>query len=327
MGKKDINQSNFFDNKERFADIFNGVLFKGKEIIQATELGEADSVMVMDRGDYSHKIIADKVRKWHGIYISVLMQENQSYIDYAMVIRVMKEEAACYDNQRRKGYEECTGKNQIPDSHERLSGMMKDQRLLPVITLVLYLGEEKPWDGKTELHHLLELPDQLKPFVSNYKINLYDYHDHHDFSHFKTENRFLLELLSISDRKEKIKRISENKNYHFSKDREVAKAMLGILGINCNINKIYDKEEGGYDMRRGVKEWADELKAEGRLEGLTEGRLEGLTEGRLEGRLESTKSIINTLYKKGYLPGEIACMLDLENDYVIKLADGVLKNK
>ena len=60
MGKKDINQSNFFDNKERFADIFNGVLFKGKEIIQATELEEADSVMVMDRGDYSHKIIADK---------------------------------------------------------------------------------------------------------------------------------------------------------------------------------------------------------------------------------------------------------------------------
>lgn len=230
-----------------------------------------------------------------------------------MVIRVMKEEAACYDNQKREGYQECIRKNSTPDSHELLSGMMKEQRLLPVITLVLYLGEEKPWDGKIELHHLLSLPEQLKPFVSNYKINLYDYHEHQDFSQFKTENKLLLELLSISDRKEKIKRITENKEYHLYKDKEVAKAMLGILGINCNINKIYDKEMGGYDMRRGVKEWADELKAEGRLEGLT------------EGRLESTKSIINTLYKKGYLPGEIACMLDLENDYVIKLADGGLK--
>ena len=104
MGKKDISQSNFFDNKERFADLFNGILFGGRQVIHASELEDTDSVMVLDREDHSHKIIADKVRKWHGSYISILIQENQSYIDYGMVIRVMKEEAACYDRQRKSGF-------------------------------------------------------------------------------------------------------------------------------------------------------------------------------------------------------------------------------
>ena len=45
------------------------------------------------------KIIPDKVRKWRGIYIAVLSMENQSKVDYRMVFRAMKSEAAYYERQ------------------------------------------------------------------------------------------------------------------------------------------------------------------------------------------------------------------------------------
>ena len=227
-----------------------------------------------------------------------------------MVIRVMKEEAACYDKQRKSGFTACRKKGRKPDHHEYLSGMMKEQVFHPVITLVLYLGEEKPWDGKTQLHHLLLIPEELKPWVSNYKINLYDYHDHDDFSLFKTENRLLLELLSLSDHKEKLKRITENRKFHFSKDIEVAKAMLGILGIPYDVHKIYNNKSGGYDMRKGLKDWADELKAEGKQ----------------EGRQEGVEGIIHILFQKGFPAKEISSMLDLDDDYVANLAAADHKN-
>ena len=64
------------------------------------------------------------------------------------------------------------------------------------------MGTETPWDGKTELYELPEIDEELKPYVSNYRFNLYDYHGHKDFSVFKTENRYLFEILSRSEDKE-----------------------------------------------------------------------------------------------------------------------------
>jgi len=72
-----------------------------------------------------------------------------------------------------------------------------------VITLVLYLGKEEEWDGAKTLYELLEIDEELKPFISNHRINLFDYNECKDFSCFQTENRVLFELLSNSGNKEK----------------------------------------------------------------------------------------------------------------------------
>ena len=34
MGQQDLYQSDFYDDKSRFADVFNGVLFDGKEVMK-----------------------------------------------------------------------------------------------------------------------------------------------------------------------------------------------------------------------------------------------------------------------------------------------------
>ena len=71
MGQKDLEQSDFYEDKGRFADVFNGVLFDGREVMKPEELETEDSVMVSHRGkNNGKKVICDKVRKWKGRYAS-----------------------------------------------------------------------------------------------------------------------------------------------------------------------------------------------------------------------------------------------------------------
>ena len=47
MGQLDLQQSEYFDSKTRFADAYNGILFNGESIIQPEELEECDSVILL----------------------------------------------------------------------------------------------------------------------------------------------------------------------------------------------------------------------------------------------------------------------------------------
>ena len=41
MGKADMAMSEYLENRKRFADLFNGILFRGKQVIREEELSEA----------------------------------------------------------------------------------------------------------------------------------------------------------------------------------------------------------------------------------------------------------------------------------------------
>ena len=91
MGQEDLYQSDFYEDNNRFSDVFNGVLFHGEDVMKPEELETEDSVMVSTRGTRNgKKIICDKIRRWRGRYVSLLILENQSYVDYRMVLRVME---------------------------------------------------------------------------------------------------------------------------------------------------------------------------------------------------------------------------------------------
>ena len=63
-------------------------------------------------------------------------------------------------------------------SHEEfLSGINKSDRFHPIITLVLYYGESL-WDGPTCLSDMMiSMPDNIKAYFSDYKLNLYSAYD------------------------------------------------------------------------------------------------------------------------------------------------------
>jgi len=250
------------------------------------------------------KVICDKIRKWKGRYVSIFVLENQSYVDYRMVLRVMESEVIGYDKQRKECYA-VKRKNKVRfDKHEYLSRMEKGQKLIPIITLVLYVGKDKLWDGARSLHEMLELDDELKPFVNDFKLNLFDYHDYKDFSMFKTENRLLFEMLANARDKKKMIGVLRRHSHSGEVDEVSARTILGVLNVKADLAKIRKKDEQGrevYDMCQAFEDY----KEDGRKIGLKQGR----KEGKKEGEMMALKMVVKNLMKKQKISFEEAVRL------------------
>ena len=194
-----------------------------------------------------------------------------------MVLRVMQSEVMGYDTQRKEANRKNLRKGIKLIGDEYPSGMKKGQMLVPIITLVLYVGKDKLWDGARSLYEMLEVDEEIKPFVNDFKLNLFDYHDWKDFSRFKTANRLLFEALSCRSDVKKMKRILQNNIENRRVDRESAKAIRGILGVKFDLNAIKIKDEDGrevYDLCKAFDDYKEEGRREGRREGKREGEQE-----------------------------------------------------
>jgi len=309
MGKKDIVEKEYLNEPLHFADACNGILFQGTQLIQPEDLEEADvELFYPDKGP-ANTVRLDGIRYWKkkGIHIAVLALEYQSLTDYHMVFRSMLTESMAYysqwkKNKRRysKEYRRIFGKKRhLHDSKEYLSGMAKDDRFTPVILIVINLGPEK-WDGATTLHEMLNLPEELKQYVNNYKLNIFDYHDCEDFSVFKSEVRVLFEALKAAGKEvcmntlfPRIRRI----------EPETAHLLETLLNIKLDKKHIITDENG--------KEWMDMCKAWD--EHYKSGEKAGIAIG-----IEQT--LFRLVYKKvqkGYNPERIA--VDLEEDISVIL--------
>ena len=290
MGQQDLYQSDFYEDTSRFADIFNGVLFGGKEIMKPEELENEDSVMVgVKRKGNLKKVICDKIRRWKGRYVSIMVLENQSYVDYRMVLRVMEAEVIGYEKQRKESYLAKRREKVKFDSNEYLSRMKKEQKYIPIITLVLYMGKNKLWDGSRSLYEMLELDEEIKPFVNDFKLNLFDYHDYKDFSMFKTENRLLFEMLANAKNKRKMLSVLRKHTDDGKVDKISAQAILGILNVRIDLAKILKKDENGrevYDMCQAFEDYKED------------GRRLGLKQGRKEGELLMALKMVKNLMRK-----------------------------
>lgn len=85
-----------FFNKN-FADQVNGALFQGRQVVKPEEFMPADAQAVYlgkEAGARkNYKAVADKVRLWRGRLIHILAVENQTFVDYHMVVWYGKDKA------------------------------------------------------------------------------------------------------------------------------------------------------------------------------------------------------------------------------------------
>lgn len=161
MGKINNTFTNYFRDKARFADLYNGICFQGKSVISPEMLTDASEVYnevdaektehasvgarVM-RGKRQERIRDIKMRLSTGELLCFLAQENQNLVDYTMPYRCMQYDTMEYGRQlnhlRKKNRE---SKNW--DSWaEEACGIKKTDRLIPIYTLCVYHGLEK-WDN------------------------------------------------------------------------------------------------------------------------------------------------------------------------------------
>ncbi len=111
------------------------------------------------------------------VYV-LLGSENQSSIHYAMPPKNMLYDSINYAAQvdaakaSYKGFKfDEDGVKIAYTSAEFLSGFRKGDKLIPVITAVIYFGKET-WDAPKSIHEMLDVDPALLSFIPDYKINL-----------------------------------------------------------------------------------------------------------------------------------------------------------
>ena len=175
--KKDDLCKNYLKKKEIFADAFNFYLYDGKQVIKPDDLIELDTNEVAklknnvsfqkNRDVFKQVTIMQNDEKCY----MLLGIESQSYIDYGMVVRCMLYDAISYYNQIKE-LENKLKNVKIKTGNEFLSKMGKAARLKPVVTLVIYFGDDE-WDGVTTLHDILEdSSNEIEELIPNYKLHL-----------------------------------------------------------------------------------------------------------------------------------------------------------
>ena len=249
MAEKDITEKNLEVLNDVFADIVNVLLFKGEQVINEKDL-ETDTTKSMFKADGKiHEQERDVSKFWKNgeIRISILGIENQTAQDSDMPLRVISYDGASY-------------KQQLLDK--------KQKKRYPVATLVLYFGTEEKWSKAKHLYDCFEIPEKLKPFVNDYKINVFNiaFLSPKTISMFKSDFKIIAEYFRAKRLNQKYKG-SQEKLKHAN---ETLKMFSALTGDN-SFEKVYNEgnsKKGGITMCDVVKRIRDD----GRTEGITEGQ-------------------------------------------------------
>ena len=152
MAEKDIAEKQLLNLTDVFANVANVLLFDGKALIQPEELTDVlpRSTYVADGKLREQERDVAKIWRKSKIRIALLGLENQSDIDVLMPLRVIGYDGAAYRNELNA----------------------KNSERYPVITLVLYFGYEKHWETPRCLSDCFDVPAELLPYFSDYRINI-----------------------------------------------------------------------------------------------------------------------------------------------------------
>lgn len=297
--KPDTVLKNYWNNNAQFADFFNAFLFDGRQVIKPEDLEPEDTEesSVLEHRDYAESIKASrdsfkicKKSTTLGAAFVLLGMEHQEHIHYAMPMRVMGYDYSAYKKQYESNARKY-GTAEGIEEDEYLSGMKKTDKLLPVITVVVYYGE-KPWDGAVSLHGMLNIPDEMKPFVNDYKMFLVEARQNNLTLH-NLHNVYFFDMLKVLLDRSLSKTEAEEKAIQYAREHKVDKfVVMTIAGAtNCKID--YNSfEEGDGDMCTLFEEIAREGEAKGIEKGKAFGIIDtsldlGLTENDILERLQN----------------------------------------
>ena len=179
MQEKDITQKMLERHNDVFSDIVNVLLFGGKKVVAEESLFDSvtDSVLKIDKRVRIQDRDVAKYWKDSQINIALFGLENQTTPNKLMPFRVISYDGTEYGKQSRT---------------ENI-----DKKKYPVISLVLYLGFEQKWLYPKNLLGIIDVDEKLKPYVNDYKINLFEiaYLDREIIDSFKSDFWILADYL------------------------------------------------------------------------------------------------------------------------------------
>lgn len=153
MNSIDVESKKFLGQPKNFVSLFNAFSFDGKPVLKPEYLKKEDSELVLEQTS-KH---VDLIRRYEdGTHLDLFVVESQSYVDHAMVARVME-----YESSIRMRY-----------LKEKYKGYVPTHTKIPIVlTIVLYVGEQK-WTAPRKLSELENIHSDLKNMFNEYSLNL-----------------------------------------------------------------------------------------------------------------------------------------------------------
>lgn len=257
MAEKDLSEKILLSYNDVFADIVNGLLFKGDERIKPKTLKDRivhSQYKASD--DKLHEEERDVFKVWEdcGIEIALCGLENQSNPYRMMPARII-------------GYDGASYRSQILDN--------KATRLLPVVTLVLYFGDKR-WHQPKNLKKLFgDYPDELKRYVNDYKIHVFEiaWLTDEEITRFKGDFRIVANFFAMKRR---------TKGLYVPEDPqeiEHVDAVLKLLSVMTG-DDSYRNAIAQLKGRRNISmcDVAQNLIAKGKIEGKAEERADNIAQ-------------------------------------------------
>ena len=290
MGQKDLSEKILVAYNDVFADIVNVFLFNGQKQIQPEELEDRGTKAFYKENGVLHEMERDVVKRWgkEEVRFACIGIENQTTIDPDMPLRVIGYDGAAYRAQ--------------------LSDEQRSQERYPVVTIVLYFGYDKKWDKPLHLLEKLTIPEKLNPYVSDYKVNLFQvaWLSDEQVKLFQSDFKVVADYF-----------VQKRKNNSYTPTKTEIKhveAVLQLLSIMEHDDRFAEAIYNEDGVK--VKNMCDVLDiAEQR--GEKRGEIRGEMRGMKQGEAAKAAEIMRKMYEKGYMIKEIAQITD-ESEETVK---------
>ena len=274
MGAADTVTKAYMRENAIFADAFNYLIYGGRRVIDPNSLKELDTTEIaLPFGDDKTD---EAVQKYRDILKSAVIKEdkdaayvllgieNQTDIHYAMPVRNLIYDALQYGKQvsdvsAKHRKESGNGHNR----GEYLSGFYKEDRLTPVITLVVHFGADA-WDGPLSLHEMMSVDKpEIMQMVPDYRIQLIDpaRMKPEDLMKFETSLREVMGYIKYSKDKEGMKTYMAG-NSRTMLERTAAQVIKAITNTPIEIPEGLEE----VNVCEAIEEMMKDSKAEGKLD-------------------------------------------------------------
>ena len=267
MGNIDTITKEYISDNRRFADLFNYLLYGGREVIRPQDLEERDATELALPYGVDQKVIGKQqmrdnlkaycAKEAGGITYLLLGVESQADQNFAMAVKNMNYDAMNYAAQVSEAAKRHREHGPQLRGAEYLSGFGKEDRLTPVVTLTLYWGPDE-WNAPRSLHEMFpELPQEILRFVPDYQINLIAPAEIEDYEKFHTEIGPVLEFIRNSRDSQKLWDLLNENPVYREMDKESAVLLNAVAGLKLNLSDV----KGDVDM---CKAWEDYAKERGK---------------------------------------------------------------
>lgn len=273
MGQKNNAICDYLEKPDKFADFINGSLYKGRTVIKAEQVKEQQTVY--SKENKIRDILRMVYKDDRYLLIGV---ENQELVHYAMPIRCMEYDIMEYKKQlkelRVKYRQMKKEKKACLSRAEFLSGMKKNDKLKPVLTIVFYHGTEE-YDGCRTLHDMLNFEKEneiFRQYISNYHINLITLADLTE-DNFQTGVRELIGFLKRSKDKAELQKYCIDNAERIQEMDEDTYDTISIMIDQPEFAKRKElyKEGKKINMCKAMADWKADILKEGIEQGIQRG--------------------------------------------------------